>query len=65
MHLCTSFNNIQKKLDIVNENAKQKYLVRISKKLNKPSVSIKCYCSDLKTQLNNKEIPCIPPIFHN
>ena len=49
MHLRTSFNNIQKKLDIVNENAKQKYLVRISKKLNKPSVSIKCYCSDLKT----------------
>ena len=49
MHLCTSFNNIQKKLDIANENAKQKYLVQISKKLNKPSVSIKCYCSGLKT----------------
>ena len=30
-----------------------------------PTISPKAYCSILKTFLNNKKIPCIPPIYHN
>ena len=30
-----------------------------------PTTSRKAYWSILKTFLNNKKIPCIPPIFHN
>ena len=30
-----------------------------------PTASPKAYWSILKTVLNNKKIPCIPPIYHN
>ena len=30
-----------------------------------PTASPKAYWSILKTFLNNKKIPCIPPIYHN
>ena len=30
-----------------------------------PLTSTKCYWSLLKTILNEKKVPCIPPIFHN
>ena len=30
-----------------------------------PATSPKPYWSILKTFLNNKKIPCIPPIYHN
>ena len=30
-----------------------------------PTASMKAYWSILKTILNNKKIPCIPPIYHN
>ena len=30
-----------------------------------PTISPKAYWSILKTFLNNKKIPCIPPIYHN
>ena len=30
-----------------------------------PTTSPKTYWSILKTVLNNKKIPCIPPIYHN
>ena len=30
-----------------------------------PATSPKAYWSMLKTFLNNKKIPCIPPIYHN
>ena len=29
-----------------------------------PATSAKTYWSILKTLLNNKKIPCIPPLFH-
>ena len=29
------------------------------------ATSLKAYWSILKTFLNNKKIPCIPPIYHN
>ena len=55
---------IYKKLNEVIENAKQKYLVRISKKLNNPATSSKCHWS-LLLLLNGKKITCIHPTFHN
>ena len=42
------------------ENTKNKYLFRISEKLNNPNTSIKCYWSLIKTLLNGKEVLCIP-----
>ena len=45
--------------------AKQRYFNKISKKLCDPLTSTKCYWSLLKTILNEKKVPCIPPIFHN
>ena len=38
--------------------------MRNSKKLMDPMTSAKTYWSILKSMLNNKEIPCIPPLFH-
>ena len=45
--------------------AKQRYFKKISKKLCDPLTSTKCYWSLLKAILNNKKVPCIPPIYHN
>ena len=30
-----------------------------------PTTSLKAYWSILKTFLNNKKMPCIPPVYHN
>ena len=43
---------------------KQKYYSRLSKKLSGPMTSTKSYWSTLKMFLNNKKIPCIPPLKH-
>ena len=42
-----------------------KYYRKISKKLPDPSTSPKCYWTLLKTLLNGRKIPCIPPLFHD
>ena len=42
----------------------KEYYLRISEKLMDPITSAKTYWSILKTLLNNKKIPCIPPLFH-
>ena len=47
------------------ENAKNKYFLKISKKLNKPNTSTKCYWSLIKTLLNGKKVACVPPIYDN
>ena len=47
------------------ENAKNKYFFRISEKLNNPNTSTKCYWSLIKTLLNGKKVPCVPPIYDN
>ena len=48
------------------ENAKNKHLFRISEKLNNPNPSTKCYWSSIKTLLNEKKVPCVPPVYdHN
>ena len=35
------------------------------KKSSDPSTSPKCYWTLLKTLLNGRKIPCIPPLFHD
>ena len=57
--------SLQQHLSKSIENAKNKYFFRISEKLNKPNTSIKCYWSLIKTLLNVKKVPCIPPIYDN
>ena len=41
------------------------YHRKISKKLSNPSTSPKCYWTLLKTLLNGRKTPCIPPLFHD
>ena len=36
-----------------------------SQKISDPSTSLKCYWNLLKTLLNSRKIPCIPPPFHD
>ena len=60
-----TFHNLQNHLNQFIQKAKQNYLSKVAKKLSDPSTSTKCYWSLLKTLLNDKKIPCIPPIFHN
>ena len=47
------------------ENVKTNFFFRISEKLNNPNASTKCYCSLIKTLLNGKKVPCVPPIYDN
>ena len=44
---------------------KNNYHSKLSQKLSKKATSSKTYWSILKTFLNNKKIPCIPPLFHD
>ena len=46
-------------------SAQNKYMLKMSKKLNDPSTAPTFYWSILNWFLNNKKIPSIPPIFHN
>ena len=59
------FKNLQNHLIQSIHTAKQRNFNKISKKLCDPLTSTKCYWSLLKTILNEKKVPCIPPIFHN
>ena len=58
------FKNLQNHLNQSIQIAKQNYVNKISQRLGDPNTSSKCYWSLLKTLLNGKEIPCIPPLFH-
>ena len=61
------FNKIeylQNELKSLIEANKEKYYSRISKRMINPLTSTKTYWSILKSFLNNKKIPCIPPLFH-
>ena len=55
---------LQNELNSIIESNKQKYYSRLSKKLVDPMTSTKSYWSTLKMFLNNKKIPCIPPLKH-
>ena len=54
----------QSKLNSLIEESKHKYHAHLSKKLSDPATSPKSYLSILETFLNNKNIPCIPPLLH-
>ena len=47
------------------ENFKQNYYSKLSRKLTTNRINPKCYWSILKSFLNSKKIPCIPPLIHN
>ena len=57
--------SLQQHLSKSIENAKHKYVFRISEKLNNPNTSTKCYYSLIKTLLNGKKVPCVPPVYEN
>ena len=42
-----------------------KYFYRILQKLESTSINTECSWSLLKTFLNSKKIPCIPPLYHD
>ena len=56
---------LQNKLNYLTDTAKRQYYTRISMKLMDPTTSAKTYWSILKRFLNDKKIPCIPPLFHD
>ena len=56
--------NLQTHLNQSSRIAKQNYVNKIAQRLGDPNISSKCYWSLLKTLLNGKKIPCIPPLFH-
>ena len=45
--------------------ANQSYVNKTAQRLGDLNTSSKCYWSLLKTLLNGKKIPCIPPLFHD
>ena len=59
------FKSLQSQLSSLIANLKNKYFSKAAKKLIDRSTSPKTYWSILKTFLNNKKIPFIPPIFHD
>ena len=56
---------LQTQLKNLIEHSQEKYYLRISNKLMNPMTSLKTYCSILKALLNNKKIPCIPPLLQD
>ena len=64
MFLFRKFKFLQNQLNVSIENSMQSYYSKLSSKLANPATSSKTYWSILKTFLNNKKIPCIPPLFH-
>ena len=63
--LFNKFQSLQAHLKTMIEESKLKYYSRLSDKLLDSKTSPKSYWSILKTFLNNKKIPCIPPLLHN
>ena len=62
--LFEKFKFPQNQLNVSIENFKETYYSKLASKLANPATSLKTYWSILKTFLNNKKIPCIPPLFH-
>ena len=57
-------NCLQDRLNDSIEASKQKYYCRMTNKLTNAEKSSKAYWSILKSFLNNKKIPLIPPLFY-
>ena len=64
MFLLEKFKALQYQLPVFIEESKEKYYTKFSSRLADPLISPKTYWSILKACLNNKKIPCIPPLFH-
>ena len=62
--LFEKFKFLQNQLNVSIENSKQTYYSKLASKLANPATSSKTHWSILKTYLNNKKVPCIPPLFH-
>ena len=56
---------LQTQLKNLIEHSQEKYYLRISKKMMNQMTSLKTYWSILKTFLNNKKIPSIPPLLQD
>ena len=63
--LLQNINNLQAQIKTLIDILKQKYFSQTSQKLEIKSINTKCYWSLLKKFLNNKKIPCIPPLYHD
>ena len=59
------FKALQDELGFLIEKSKNNYYSKLSQKLSNKATCSKAYWSILKTFLNDKKIPCIPPVFHN
>ena len=64
MFLFEKLKALQYQLNISLEELKEKYYTKLSSRLADPLTCPKTYWSILKTFLNIKKIPCIPPLFH-
>ena len=64
MFFFEKFKVLQYQLNMSIEESKEKYYTKLSSRLADPLTSPKTYWSILKTFLNNKKNPCIPPLFH-
>ena len=64
MFLLKKFKALRYQFDISIEESKEKYYTKLSSRLADPLTSPKTYWSLLKTFLKNKNILCIPPLFH-
>ena len=60
-----TFQSFQSQLSSLIASWKNKYYSKVVKRLLDPSTNPRMYWSILKTFLNNKKIPVIPPIFHD
>ena len=65
MFFLEKFKTWQYQLNIPIEESKEKYYTKLPSRLADPLTSPKTYWPTLKTFLNNKKIPFIPPLFHD
>ena len=63
--LLRKLEHLQNRLNKSIDSSKHNYYLRIANKLSSIQKSSKAYWSLLKSFLNNKKIPIIPPILHN
>ena len=61
--VATNIETLQNLIYETLESCKSKYYENISKKLCSKAIAPKYYWSLLKPMLNDKKVPCIPPIF--
>ena len=60
-----TFQSFQSQLSSLIASFKNEYFSKLTKRLLDTSTSLETYCSLLKTFLNNKKLPAIPPILQD